>query len=43
MYIIIFIHAGHAFSEPEYINNLIRAELPNRQLNPDRSLTTIIK
>src|SRR6266511_5918423 len=42
-YIIVFIHANHAFSEPEYINNLIRAKLPNRQLNPDKSLTTIIK
>ncbi len=42
-YIIVFIHAGHVFSEPEYINNLIRAKLLDRQLDPDRSLTVIIK
>ena len=42
-YIIVFIHAGHAFSKPEYINNLIRAELPNRQLDPNKSLIIIIK
>ncbi len=42
-YIIVFIYAGHVFSEPEYINNLIRAELPDRQLDPDKSLIVIIK
>ncbi len=42
-HIIVFIYAGHVFSEPEYINNFIRAELPDRQLDPDRSLTVIIK
>jgi len=42
-HIIIFIYAGHAFFEPEYINNLIRVKLPNRQLDPDKSLTTIFK
>ncbi len=42
-YIIVFIHAGHVFSEPEHINNLIRAELSNRQLDSDKSLTIIIK
>src|SRR6266498_2911994 len=42
-HIIVFIHAGHAFSKPEHINNLIRAELLDRQLNPNKSLTTIIK
>ncbi len=42
-YIIVFIYAGHAFSEPEYINNLIRAKLPNRQLDSNESLTIIIK
>src|SRR6266536_6359591 len=42
-YIIVFIHAGHAFSEPEYINNFIRVKFFNRQLDSDRSLTIIIK
>ncbi len=42
-YIIVFIHAGHAFSKPEHINNLIRAKLFNRQLDPDKSLIIIIK
>src|SRR6266511_5481239 len=42
-YIIVFIHAGHAFSKPEYINNLIRVKLPDRQLDLDKSLTIIIK
>jgi hypothetical protein len=42
-HIIIFFAGGHAFSEPETIDNLIRAELPNRALDPDKSLTEIIK
>jgi hypothetical protein len=42
-YIIIFFTGGHAFSEPEIIDNLIRAELPNRALNPNGSLTEIVK
>jgi hypothetical protein len=42
-HIIIFLAGGHAFSEPETIDNLIRAELPNRALNPNRSLTEIVK
>src|SRR6266498_5755019 len=42
-YIIIFIYAGHAFFEPEYINNLIYVKLSNRQLDPDKSLIVIIK
>ncbi len=42
-YIIVFIHASHAFFKPEYTNNLIRAELFNRQLDPDKSLIIIIK
>jgi hypothetical protein len=42
-HIIIFLTDGHAFSEPETIDNLIRAELPNRALNPNRSLTEIVK
>jgi hypothetical protein len=42
-HIIIFFAGGHAFSEPEAIDNLIRAELPNRALNPNRSLTEIVK
>ena len=43
IYIIVFIHADHAFSEPEHINNLIRAKLSNRQLDPNKSLIIIIK
>ncbi len=43
IYIIIFIHAGHVFSKFEYINNLIRVKLSNRQLDFNKSLTTIIK
>jgi hypothetical protein len=42
-HIIIFLAGGHAFSEPETIDNLIRAELPDRALNPDKSLTEIVK
>jgi hypothetical protein len=42
-YIIIFLTDGHAFSEPETINNLIRAELPDRFLDPNGSLTKIVK
>jgi hypothetical protein len=42
-HIIIFLAGGHVFSEPETIDNLIRAELPNRALNPNRSLTEIMK
>ncbi len=42
-HIIVFIYVGHAFSKPEYINNLIRAKLSNRQLDPDKSLIIIIK
>ncbi len=42
-YIIVFIHAGHVFFKLEYINNLIRVKFFNRQLNPDKSLTVIIK
>jgi hypothetical protein len=42
-HIIIFLTDGHAFSEPEAIDNLIRAELPNRALNPNGSLTEIVK
>jgi hypothetical protein len=42
-HIIIFLTGGHAFSEPETIDNLIRAELPNRTLDPNRSLTEIVK
>jgi len=43
VYIIVFIHADHVFSESEHINNLIRAEFFNRQLDPDGSLIIIIK
>jgi hypothetical protein len=42
-HIIIFLAGGHAFSEPEIINNLIRAELSDRFLNPDGLLTEIVK
>jgi hypothetical protein len=42
-HIIIFLVSGHAFSEPEAIDNLIRAELPDRVLDPDKSLTEIVK
>jgi hypothetical protein len=42
-HIIIFFTGGYTFSEPEIIDNLIRAELPNRVLDPDRSLTEIVK
>jgi hypothetical protein len=42
-HIIIFLTGGHAFSEPEAIDNLIRAELPNRVLDPNGSLTKIVK
>ena len=42
-HIIIFLAGGHAFSESEAIDNLIRAELPDRALDPDRSLTEIVK
>jgi hypothetical protein len=42
-HIIIFLAGGHTFSEPETIDNLIRAELPNRALDPDGSLTEIVK
>jgi hypothetical protein len=42
-HIIIFLAGGHAFSESEAIDNLIRAKLPNRALNPDGSLTEIVK
>jgi hypothetical protein len=42
-HIIIFLAGGHAFSEPEIIDNLIRAELPDRVLDSDRSLTEIVK
>jgi hypothetical protein len=42
-HIIIFLAGGHAFSEPETIDNLIRAELPDRALDPNRSLTEIVK
>jgi Helitron helicase-like domain at N-terminus len=42
-HIIIFFAGGHAFSEPETIDNLIRAELPNRVLDPNGSLTEIVK
>ncbi len=42
-YIIIFIHADHAFFKPEHINNFIYAKFFDRQLNPDRSLIIIIK
>jgi hypothetical protein len=43
VHIIIFLTDGYAFSEPEIIDNLIRAELPDRALNPDKSLTEIVK
>jgi hypothetical protein len=42
-HIIIFLAGGYAFSEPEVIDNLIRAELPDRALDPDGSLTEIVK
>jgi hypothetical protein len=42
-HIIIFLAGGYTFSEPEAIDNLIRAELPNRALDPNRSLTEIVK
>jgi hypothetical protein len=42
-HIIIFLASGHAFSEPETIDNLIRAELSNRVLDPNGSLTEIVK
>jgi hypothetical protein len=42
-HIIIFLTGGHAFSEPEAIDNLIRAELPDRTLDPNKSLTEIVK
>jgi hypothetical protein len=42
-HIIIFLAGGHAFSEPEAIDNLICAELPDRVLDPDGSLTEIVK
>jgi hypothetical protein len=42
-YIIIFLAGGHAFSEPEAIDNLIRAKLPNRALDPNGSLIEIVK
>jgi hypothetical protein len=43
VYIIIFFADGHAFSEPEIIDNLIRAELPDRILDFNRSLIEIVK
>jgi hypothetical protein len=42
-HIIIFFAGGHTFSEPETIDNLIRAELSDRALDSDRSLTEIVK
>jgi hypothetical protein len=42
-HIIIFFAGGHAFFEPEVIDNLIRAELPDRALDLDRSLIKIVK
>jgi hypothetical protein len=42
-HILIFLDSGHAFSEPELIDNLILAELPDQRLDPDRSLTAIVK
>jgi hypothetical protein len=42
-HIIIFLAGGHAFSEPEIIDNLIRAELPNRILDSNGSLIKIVK
>jgi hypothetical protein len=42
-HIIIFFAGGYTFSEPEAIDNLIRAELPNRALDPNRLLTEIVK
>jgi hypothetical protein len=42
-HIIIFLAGGHAFSEPETIDNLIRAELPDRALDLNGSLTEIVK
>ena len=42
-HIIIFLTGGHAFSEPETIDNLIRAELPDRALDSDGSLIEIVK
>jgi hypothetical protein len=38
-----FLNEGHAFTEPERIDNIIRAELPNRALDPDGSLTEVVK
>jgi hypothetical protein len=42
-HIIIFFVDGYTFSEPEAIDNLIRAELPDRALDPNGSLTEIVK
>jgi hypothetical protein len=42
-HIIIFLNSDHAFSESDQIDNIIRAELPNLQLDPDGSLTEIVK
>ena len=42
-HILLCLEGRHAFTEPEQIDNVIRAELPDRALDPDGSLTEIVK
>jgi len=43
VYIIVFLDAGHAYSDPIQINNLIRAELSDKEFDLDGSLNAIVK
>ena len=42
-HILLFLNERHAFTEPERIDNTIRAELPDRDLDLDGSLTEIVE
>jgi len=42
-HILLCLYDRHAFAEPGQIDNIIRAELPDRTLDPDGSLTEIVK
>jgi hypothetical protein len=43
VHILLCIENRHAFTEPRQIDNIIRAELPDQALDPDGSLTEIVK
>jgi hypothetical protein len=42
-YFFIFLNGGHAFSESERIDSVIYTKFPDRTLNPDKFLISIIK